>query len=132
MSQLEPHVAALLWFVVAWSVCCLGFLQLAGMYPLKARAADVPVPLVIGSTVLWLALSIAALAYAITELRWSSIVIVGGLLCLFLPEAFQAIPARWRNSPAGLAVTGLVLAATLLALGGFASNSVASVLQSIG
>jgi len=85
MGQIEPHGAALLWFIAAWSVCCLGFLQLAGMYPLKARADDVPVPLVIGSTVLWLALAIAALAYAIAELRWSSIVIVGGLLCLFLP-----------------------------------------------
>jgi len=132
MSQLEPHFAALLWFVAVWSVCCMGFLQLAGMYPLKARAANVPVPLVIASTLLWLALSIAALVYAISELRWSSIVIVAGLLFLFVPEAFQAIPEGWRNSSTGLVVTGVVLAVTLLALGAFTSNSVTSVLQSIG
>jgi uncharacterized membrane protein len=116
MSQLEPHFSALVWFTVVWSVCCFGFLQLAGMYPLHSRAAKVPVPLVIASTVLWLALLIGAVAYAFAELRWSSIVIVAGLLLLFVPEPFQAIPERWRNSFAGLVVTALVLAGTLLAL----------------
>jgi hypothetical protein len=116
MSQLEPHLAALVWFTLVWSVCCFSFLQLAGMYPLNARAAKVPVPLVIASTVLWLALLIGAVAYAFAELRWSSIVIVAGLLLLFVPEPFQAVPERWRNSSAGLVATALVLAVTLLAL----------------
>jgi putative effector of murein hydrolase LrgA (UPF0299 family) len=93
------------------------------MYPLKART-EVPAPLVIASTVLWLALSAGAIAYAFAELRWSSIVIVAGLLLLFVPEPFQAIPERWRNSAAGVAVTGLVLAATLLALAALPSSPI--------
>jgi hypothetical protein len=131
MNQLEPNVVQLVWFTVLWSVCCLGFLQLAGMYPLESRDAKIPAPLVIVSTVLWVILLIGAFAYAIAELRWSSIVVVAGLLFLFIPEPFQAIPERWRNSSAGLAVTGIVLAAALITLGVFTSNPVTSFLKSI-
>lgn len=131
MSQLEPNIAELAWFAVLWSICCLGFLQLAGMFPLESRAAKIPVPLVIASTVLWLVLLIGAFAYAVAELRWSSIVVVAGLLFLFMPEPFQAIPERWRNSSAGLVVTGLVLAVALVALGAFTSNPAMSFLKSI-
>lgn len=131
MNQIEPNIIQLVWFTALWSVCCLGFLQLAGMYPLESRAARIPVPLVIVSTVLWVVLLIGAFAYAVAELRWSSIVVVAGLLFLFMPEPFQAIPERWRNSSTGLVVTGLVLAAALITLGVFTSNPVTSFLKSI-
>lgn len=131
MSQLEPNIVQLVWFIALWSVCCLGFLQLAGMYPLESRAANIPAPLVIVSTALWIALLFSVCLYAIAELRWSSIVIVAGLLFLFIPEPFQAIPERWRNSSVGLIVTGLVLTATLIAFSLFTSNPVTSFLKSI-
>ena len=131
MSQLEPNIVQLVWFIVLWSVCCLGFLQLAGMYPLESRATNIPASLVIVSTALWIALLLSACFYAVAELRWSSIVIVGGLLFLFIPEPFQAIPERWRNSSAGLVVTGIILAATLAAFSVFTSNPVTSLLKSI-
>ena len=53
MNYLEPNLVALAWFTLLWSVCCLGFLQLAGMYPLRAgRAGEArnPVLLVFGNT----------------------------------------------------------------------------------
>lgn len=131
MSQLEPNIAQLVWFIVLWSVCCLGFFQLAGMYPRKSRAANIPAPLVIVSTAIWIALLLSACLYAVTELRWSSIVIVACLLFLFIPEPFQAIPERWRNNAAGLVVTMVVLAMTLAAFSIFTSNPVMSFLKSI-
>lgn len=131
MSQLEPNIVQLVWFIVVWSVCCLGFLQLSGMYPLESRAENIPASLVFMSTALWIALLLSACFYAVAELRWSSIVIVAGLLFLFIPEPFQAIPERWRNSSAGLIVTGFVLAVTLAVFSVFTPNPVTSFLKSI-
>lgn len=113
MSHLEPNIAALSWFVLLWSVCCLAFFQLAGMYPLRAASARNAVFLVLGTTALWLVLLAGTLAFALAELRWTSIVVVAGLLFLFIPELFQAIPGRFRDGRAGLALAGLVLIAAL-------------------
>ena len=49
MPQLEPNLAGLAWFGLLWSVCCIGFLQLAGMYPLGRRTV-LPVTM---TTILW-------------------------------------------------------------------------------
>jgi hypothetical protein len=131
MSQLEPNTLQLAWFVALWGVCCLGFLQLAGMYPLESRASNVSAPLVIASTVLWILLLLSTFFYAISELRWTSIVIVAGVLFLFMPEPFQAIPERWRNSSTGVFVTGLLFALTLVLFSVFASNPLTTFLKSI-
>jgi hypothetical protein len=69
--------------------------------------------LVLGNTALWLVLLAGTLAFAWAELRWTTIVVVAGLLFLFIPELFQAIPGRFRDGRAGLAVAGLVLIAAL-------------------
>lgn len=118
MNHLEPNIAALSWFALLWSVCCLAFFQLAGLYPLRARGeargeGDSPVLLVLGNTALWLVLSAGTLAFAWVELRWSTIVVVAGLLFLFIPELFQAIPARVRDGRIGLGIAGFVLIASL-------------------
>ena len=116
MNHLEPNVIALSWFTLFWSVCCLGFFQLAGMYPIHRRTGDGarnPVLLVLGNTALWLALLAGTLAFAYAELRWTTIVVVAGILFLFLPELFQAIPGRWRDGRAGMAIAGCILAAGL-------------------
>jgi hypothetical protein len=131
MSQLEPNIAQLVWFTLLWSVCCLGFFQLAGMYPLASRAAKIPASLVIVSTALWIVLLISALTFAVTELRWTSTIIVAGMLFLFTPEPFQAIPERWRNSSAGVLFTGLALALTLIAFCVFTPNLLTTALRSI-
>ncbi|MFB9262456.1 hypothetical protein ACFFWD_04620 [Bradyrhizobium erythrophlei] len=113
MPQLEPNLVALAWFGLLWSICCIGFLQLAGMYPLRERAV---VPVIV-TTALWLALFVGTLAFASVELRWTTIVVVGGVLFLFLPALFQALPERWRDGRLGLRASGcaMVVALALLA-----------------
>jgi hypothetical protein len=118
LNHIEPNIAALSWFALLWSVCCLAFFQLAGLYPLRARGeargeGDSPVLLVLGNTALWLVLLAGTLAFAWVELRWSTIVVVAGLLFLFIPELFQAIPARVRDGRIGLGIAGFVLIASL-------------------
>lgn len=113
MNHLEPNIAALSWFALLWAVCCLGFLQLIGMYPLRTASARGSALLVLGNTALWLALLAGTLAFAWAELRWTTIVVVAGILFLFIPELFQAIPGRFRDGRAGLAVAALVLIAAL-------------------
>ena len=116
MNHLEPNVMALSWFVPLWSVCCLAFLQLAGMYPLRAGGEGVArsaVLLMLGNTALWLLLFAGTLAFASAELRWTTIVVVAGILFLFIPGLFQAIPARFRDGRAGLALSCVVLIAAL-------------------
>jgi hypothetical protein len=120
VSHIEPNVIALSWFALLWSVCCLAFLQLAGMYPLRAIGEDVarkPVLLVLGNTVLWLALLSGTLALAWGQLRWTTIVIVAGILLLFTPALFQIIPLRFRDGRAGMAIAGAILIAALGVLG---------------
>jgi hypothetical protein len=120
VSHIEPNVIALSWFALLWSVCCLAFLQLAGMYPLRAIGEDVarkPVLLVLGNTVLWLALLSGTLAFAWGQLRWTTIVIVAGILLLFTPALFQIIPLRFRDGRAGMAIAGAILIAALGVLG---------------
>ena len=120
MSHLEPNITALSWFASFWSVCCLGFFQLAGMYPLRVRGeggAHGPVMMVLGNTLLWLLLLAGTLAFASAELRWTTIVVVAGVLFLFIPGAFQAIPVRFRDGRAGLVIASLVLIAALGVLG---------------
>lgn len=118
MPQLEPNLAGLAWFGVLWSVCCIGFLQLAGMYPLRGRRA-LPVTL----TVLWAMLLAGTLAFGLLELRWTTIVVVGGVLFLFLPALFQALPEWWRDGHAGLRLSCCAMVAALALLAGVAAPS---------
>jgi hypothetical protein len=116
VNHLEPNVIALAWFTLFWSVCCLSFFQLAGQYPIHRSTGDGaqnPLLLVLGNTALWVALFAGTLMFAYAKLRWTTIVVVAGLLFLFIPELFQAIPARFRDGRAGMAIAGFVLVAAL-------------------
>jgi len=118
MGAIEPNPAALGWFALFWSTCCLGFLQLAGRYPLGRHSGATPAGrvVVLAATALWLALLIATLRFAAAELRWTSALVSGGLLFLFLPELFQMLPGRLRDGELGLAATIGALALALLLL----------------
>lgn len=129
MSKIEPNVLALFWFAVFWSVCCLGFLQLAGMYPIRNRRNDSPsrsTTLVLGNTALWLALIAGTAMFAYVELRWTTIVVVAGILFLFVPESFQALPEQWRDGQAGLTVTCCAMAFALVLLACVGETSIRS------
>ena len=117
MSGIEPNIQALAWFAALWSMCCLGFLQLAGLYPLRqATRPQMPNLLVLAATMLWIATLAATVHFAVTELRWTTIVIVAGVLLLFVPEIFQALPRRFRDGISGLTISACAFVAALLLL----------------
>lgn len=118
MSQIEPNIQALSWFVLLWSICCFGFFQLAGMYPLGRGPdrAGISTILVLANTALWLVLLVATLRFAVGELRWTTIVIMAGVLFLFVPELFQALPRRFRDGRQGLTLSACAFALALLLL----------------
>jgi hypothetical protein len=127
MSGIEPNIQALAWFIALWSMCCLGFLQLAGLYPLRqATRPQMPNLLVLAATMLWIATLAATLHFAVTELRWTTIVIVAGVLLLFVPEIFQALPRRFRDGVSGLTISACAFVAALLLLAHLAGGMIPS------
>ncbi len=119
MAAVEPNWTALILFGLVWGASCIAFLTLVGMVPLRLRPeaaqGGTGAILVIANLALLAALAIGAVAYARVEIRWTSAVIVGGLIVLFAPGLFQAWPSRLRDSRAGLALL-TVLQASALAL----------------
>ncbi len=113
MNSLEPNVIALFWFVLLWGICCMAFFQLAGMYPLRRSAARNRMLLVLCNTVLLLALLAGTLAFAWTELRWTTIVVTAGIVFLFTPALFQAMPDRLRDGSGGMVIGGIAIVAAL-------------------
>jgi hypothetical protein len=118
MDSIEPNWPSLLWFCVFWGAACVAFLVVAGMLPLRSRPEGARS---IGGAalVVWNAVALAALVagtalYGYSELRWTSVVVAGGVIFLFAPALFQAWPAASRDAPAGLA---LLLALQAAALG---------------
>lgn len=120
MHQIEPNVIGLLFFSGAWVVCCVGILHLARMYPLSARPDALRsasgVGLIVANSVVLLALLAVTFRYGFAELRWTSLVMVGGLVFLFTPGAFQVVPESWRDGPGGLATLLALLLASLVVL----------------
>jgi hypothetical protein len=125
VNSLEPNVIALFWFVLLWGICCLGFLQLAGMYPIRRSEARDRTLLVFCNSALWLALVAGTLAFAWTELRWTTIVVTAGIVFLFTPALFQAMPDRLRNGSAGMVIGCVAIAAALGLLAFLATGPVA-------
>lgn len=113
MDQIEPNVAGLAVFTAAWAVCCLGGLLVAGMFPLSARPDSARQPaglaLILLDSLVLLALLVVTVAFGFSELRWTSVVVVAGLVFLFIPELFQVVPERWRDGPFGLSAMLLLL-----------------------
>lgn len=120
MATLEPNWTALIAFGLAWGASCIAFLTLVGMVPLRLRPAAAQggtgAALVIANLVLLAASAAGAVAYARAEIRWTSAVIVGGLIVLFAPGLFQAWPSRLRDSRPGLALLTVLQTAALALL----------------
>lgn len=108
MDMIEPNVVALAWFALFAGVASVGFYVLTGMFPLETRPdlKGRPLGLLLLATnvLLLLALVGGGLAYGAANLRWTSLVIVGGLAVLFAPGLFNVWPQRWRDGLAGLAI----------------------------
>jgi hypothetical protein len=120
MSGIEPNGLALLMFGVTFAVCCLGFFTIIGMFPLHSRPqslSGVPgVALVFVNVVLLIPLLLGVMLFAHQTLRWTSAVVFGGLIFLFIPSVFQAVPNQWRDSYSGLAILVVIQVAALTAL----------------
>ena len=58
--------------------------------------------LIAGNAILLAALLTATCVYGYSELRWSSLVVVTGLIVLFAPGLFQAWPSSLRDGRSGL------------------------------
>jgi hypothetical protein len=108
MAAIEPNWISLIWFATFATICMIAFLIVAGMFPLgshperaKSGAATL---LVIGNGLLLLALLVSTGIYGYAELRWSTLVVVTGLVVLFAPGLFQAWPSSFRDGRTGLVV----------------------------
>ena len=120
MAAIEPNGLGLLVFGAAFAVCCLGFLTIVGMFPLRARPVALSgmpaIAMILGNSALMVLLVLATLMFAHHALRWTSAVVLGGLIFLFMPSAFQAVPGEWRDSRCGLALLGIIQAAALVVI----------------
>jgi hypothetical protein len=116
MDAIEPHWISLLWFAALATVCTLAFLVVAGMFPLHSRPesvkSNVGLLLVTGNVALLAVLSIATGLFGYSELRWSTLVVVAGLVVLFAPGLFEIWPSSFRDGSKGLvALIGIQLLA---------------------
>jgi len=123
MDAIEPHWISLLWFAAFATVCILSFLVIAGMFPLRSRPeslkSNAGLVLVAGNAVLLAALSIGTAIFGYSELRWSTLIVVAGLVVLFSPGLFEVWPSSFRDGSKGLVT---LIAIQLLALATLAKN----------
>jgi hypothetical protein len=120
MTSIEPNAPALLTFVTTFAACCIGFFTIIGMFPLSERPRSLAgmsgAALVVINLVLLIPLLLGVALFAHQMLRWTSAVIFGGLIFLFIPSVFQVVPDGWRDSRRGLAVLSVLQLASLVAL----------------
>jgi hypothetical protein len=109
MNAIEPNWISPLWFAVFATICALTFLVVSGMFPLRARPAAArsaaATLLIFGNSVLLTALLLGTVLYGCTELRWSTLIVVAGLVVLFAPGLFQLWPSSSRDGKVGLIVS---------------------------
>jgi hypothetical protein len=120
MQAIEPNGLALVLFVATFAAGCLSFFTLTGMFP--ARARPLPVSGHLGNLLVLVNLALLAVLlggialFAHETLRWTSVVVAGGLVFLFVPSIFEIIPNGWRDSRGGLLVLGALQLASLALL----------------
>jgi hypothetical protein len=107
MDAIEPNWISLLWFAAFATVCTLAFLTVAGMFPLRLRPeaekSGTATLLIVGNAILLATLLSGTALYGYAELRWSTSVVVAGLVVLFAPGLFEVWPASLRDGKTGLA-----------------------------
>ena len=120
MASIEPNLVPLLWFALCCTVACVGFLVLAGAFPLASRpdlaGSPAGAALAIGNALLLAVLVAATAWFGWSHLRWTSLVIAGGSVFLFAPGLFHRWPERWRDGRAGLALLFCLLGGSIAAL----------------
>jgi hypothetical protein len=125
MAAIEPNWISLIWFAAFATICTVAFLIVAGMFPLGSRPdqakSGTATLLVVGNGLLLLALLVGTGLYGYAELRWSTLIVVTGLVVLFAPGLFEAWPSSFRDGRTGLVVligVQILALATLAKLAG--------------
>jgi hypothetical protein len=131
VDTIEPHWVSLLWFTGFATVGTVAFLMVSGMFPLRSRPdaarSHAATVLVFGNAVLLAALLTGTGWYGYAELKWSSLIIVTGLVVLFAPGLFEVWPASLRDGPVGLVALVGVQILALAGLAAVAGPSIATV-----
>ena len=108
MAAIEPNWISLIWFAAFATVCVIAFLIVAGMFPLGSRPetarSGAATLLVVGNGLLLSALLVGTGLYGYAELRWSTLIVVTGLVVLFAPGLFEVWPSSFRDGRIGLLV----------------------------
>jgi hypothetical protein len=127
MEAIEPNWISLLWFAAFATICTVAFLVVAGMFPLGSRpdsARSSAATLLVASNALLLAALLTGTAlYGYAELRWSTLIVVAGLVVLFAPGLFEVWPSSLRDGRTGLVLLAGVQMLALAALAKVASPS---------
>jgi hypothetical protein len=130
MDAIEPHWVSLLWFASFATVGTVAFLMVSGMFPLRTRPdaarSHAATVLVFGNAVLLVALLAGTGWYGYVELKWSSLIVVTGLVVLFAPGLFVVWPAPLRDGPGGLVALVGIQTLALAALAKVAGPSIAT------
>ena len=130
MDAIEPNWVSLLWFAGFATIGTVAFLTVSGMFPLRLRPdaarSNATTLLVVGNGILLVALLMGTGLYGYAELKWSTLIVVTGLVVLFAPGLFEAWPSRLRDGPTGLIVLVGVQILALAALAKVAGRSLAT------
>jgi hypothetical protein len=122
MQAIEPNWVSLLCFAAFATIGTVAFLIVAGMFPLKSRpdfqrSNNACTLLIASNSVLLAALLVGTGFYGYAELRWSTLIVVTGLVVLFAPGLFEVWPTSLRDGRRGLL---LLVGVQLLALAALA------------
>jgi len=127
MDAIEPNWVSLLWFAAFATIGTVGFLVVAGMFPRRSRPesmrSNAATLLILGNAILLVALWMGTGLYGYAELRWSTLIVVTGLVVLFAPGLFEVWPASFRDGRTGLVVLVSVQLLALAALAKVAGPS---------
>jgi hypothetical protein len=106
MAAIEPNWISLIWFAAFATICMVAFLIVAGMFPLRSRPdrakSGASTLLVVCNGLLLSALLVGTGLYGYAELKWSSLIVVTGLVVLFAPGLFEIWPSSLRDGRTGL------------------------------
>lgn len=120
MATIEPNWLSVIWFAMFASVGGIAFLVVAGMFPLgsrpdEAKSATITL-LVLGNVALLAVLLVATGFYGYAQLRWTTLVVISGLIFLFAPALIEEWPWRLRSVTGQLVALVGAQAVTLAAL----------------
>lgn len=130
MTSIEPNWLSLIWFAAFASVGGVSLLVIAGMFPLSSRPDEAKSAtttlLVLSNVVLLAALLVGTGLYGYAQLRWTTLVVISGLIFLFAPALIEEWPWRLRSAAIQLMVLVGVQALALAALIKVGSSAILS------